>query len=63
MFQKLNAEEGITIILVTHDAGVAGHAKRTIHIRDGLIQAGAFLDHAVEPAAAGAEHLQAITPA
>src|SRR5215470_7020306 len=26
LFQKLNAEEGITIILVTHDAGVAGYA-------------------------------------
>jgi ABC-type lipoprotein export system ATPase subunit len=42
MFQKLNAEEGITIILVTHDAGVAGHAKRTIRISDGLIIEGAF---------------------
>jgi ABC-type lipoprotein export system ATPase subunit len=38
MFQQLNAEEGITIILVTHDSGVAGHARRTIRIRDGLIE-------------------------
>jgi ABC-type lipoprotein export system ATPase subunit len=38
MFQKLNAEEGITIILVTHDAGVAEHAKRVVRIRDGLIE-------------------------
>ena len=37
MFERLNAEEGITIILVTHDAEVAQHARRTIHIRDGLI--------------------------
>jgi len=42
MFQKLNAEEGITIILVTHDAGVAAHAKRVIRMRDGLIEDGAF---------------------
>jgi ABC-type lipoprotein export system ATPase subunit len=42
MFQQLNAEEGITIILVTHDAGVAHHAKRIIHIRDGLIVSGAY---------------------
>jgi ABC-type lipoprotein export system ATPase subunit len=37
MFQQLNDEEGITIILVTHDAGVARHARRTILIRDGVI--------------------------
>src|SRR5205807_10455953 len=42
LFQKLNREEGITIILVTHDTGVASHAQRVIHIRDGLIEHGAF---------------------
>jgi ABC-type lipoprotein export system ATPase subunit len=42
MFQQLNAEQGITILLVTHDAGVAAHAKRVIRIRDGLIESGAF---------------------
>jgi ABC-type lipoprotein export system ATPase subunit len=40
MFQQLNAEEGLSIILVTHDPGVAHHAQRVIHIRDGMIQAG-----------------------
>src|SRR5947209_8160682 len=38
LFQQLNAEENITIVLVTHDPGTAGHAKRTIRIRDGLIE-------------------------
>jgi ABC-type lipoprotein export system ATPase subunit len=42
MFQQLNAEQGITIILVTHDASVASHARRVIHIKDGLVEGGAF---------------------
>jgi ABC-type lipoprotein export system ATPase subunit len=37
MFQALAAEERITIVLVTHDAGVGGYASRTIRIADGLI--------------------------
>ena len=38
MFEKLNQTDGITIILVTHDPGVARHAQRTIRIKDGLIE-------------------------
>jgi len=45
MFQQLNEEEGITVILVTHDAGVAAHAKRTIRIHDGLIAADGSAAH------------------
>jgi ABC-type lipoprotein export system ATPase subunit len=41
MFQKMNREEGITIMLVTHDAKVAQYANRTIHIADGVIEDGA----------------------
>jgi ABC-type lipoprotein export system ATPase subunit len=42
MFQQLNAQDGITIMLVTHDAEVARYASRTIHIHDGAIVDGAF---------------------
>ncbi len=37
VFQRLNEEDGITIIVVTHDVNVAKHAKRIIHIHDGVI--------------------------
>ena len=37
MLEKLNQEEGITIIIVTHDTNVANHAKRIIRMKDGLI--------------------------
>lgn len=37
LFCKLNEDEGITIILVTHEADVAAYAKRIVHFKDGLI--------------------------
>jgi ABC-type lipoprotein export system ATPase subunit len=43
MFQQLNQEEGITIIIVTHDPNVARHARRIIGISDGIIVDGASL--------------------
>ncbi|MFY9397065.1 MAG: ABC transporter ATP-binding protein [Desulfomonilia bacterium] len=32
-----NRERGVTIVMVTHDAGMAGYARRVIHFLDGLI--------------------------
>lgn len=37
LFRTLNEEQGLTIILVTHDRDVARNAKRTIVLRDGGI--------------------------
>ncbi len=39
LFRRLNEEEGVTIILVTHDANVARSAKRIIRITDGMVEA------------------------
>ncbi|MFA6392926.1 MAG: ABC transporter ATP-binding protein [Candidatus Paceibacterota bacterium] len=36
-FQRLNKEQGRTIILITHEHDVALHADRIITVRDGLI--------------------------
>jgi len=37
LFQDLNRERGITIVLVTHEPDIAGHAHRAIYVRDGRI--------------------------
>ena len=36
LFKKLN-EEGVTVVMITHDANIASHAKRVLHIFDGEI--------------------------
>jgi ABC-type lipoprotein export system ATPase subunit len=36
--KKLNSDEGITIVVVTHEADVAQHCKRIIRMRDGRIE-------------------------
>lgn len=38
ILQRLNDEEGKTIILITHETTTAEHAKRIIHIKDGRIE-------------------------
>ncbi len=36
LFAQLN-EEGVTVVMITHDPGIAGHAKRIMDIFDGEI--------------------------
>ena len=38
IFQKLN-EDGITVVLVTHERYIASYSHRVIHLKDGLIEA------------------------
>jgi len=37
IFERLNGEQGITIVLVTHELDIAAHARRVITFRDGRI--------------------------
>jgi putative ABC transport system ATP-binding protein len=37
-FNKIHNEEGKTIIIVTHDMGIADFTKKTVHIKDGRIE-------------------------
>ena len=38
IFQRLNREEGITMIVVTHDPDIASYSNRNIHFKDGRLQ-------------------------
>ncbi|NTV62999.1 MAG: ABC transporter ATP-binding protein [Oscillochloris sp.] len=38
LLQRLVREEGLTMLLVTHDMGVADFADRVIHLKDGMIE-------------------------
>ncbi|MCC6616095.1 MAG: ABC transporter ATP-binding protein [Anaerolineae bacterium] len=64
IFQRLNQEQGITTVFVTHDPWIARHTQRVIMIRDGQIVAD---QQVAEPLVAGeserpseAEELQGI---
>ncbi|WP_129628244.1 ABC transporter ATP-binding protein [Candidatus Oscillochloris fontis] len=38
LLQRLVRDEGLTMLLVTHDMGVASFADRIVHLRDGMIE-------------------------
>jgi putative ABC transport system ATP-binding protein len=67
VFQRLNRERGITLVLVTHEPDIAAYADRVLVFRDGRIQkdysVAAPRDAADElrhlPAADGAEEVEA----
>jgi putative ABC transport system ATP-binding protein len=37
LLERLNAERGVAVVIVTHEPAIAGRAARQIHIRDGLV--------------------------
>ncbi|MDE3110232.1 MAG: ABC transporter ATP-binding protein [Acidobacteriota bacterium] len=38
IFQRLNAEHGLTVVIVTHEPDIAQYAKRAIEFRDGRVK-------------------------
>lgn len=37
IFQELNAQQGITIVFVTHEPDIAAHTRRIVRLADGLV--------------------------
>ncbi len=38
LLDRLNAERGVAVVVVTHDQEIAARARRTIHVRDGRLE-------------------------
>ena len=54
LLKQLNEQEGITIVVVTHESGVANETNKIVHIKDGLIEyVEDNLDHHASPFGAG----------
>jgi putative ABC transport system ATP-binding protein len=47
LFQRLNAESGMTVIFVTHDLRIASHTRRIIRIADGVITSDMSVDEQI----------------
>ncbi len=45
IFQRLNAEQGITVIFVTHEPEIAEHTRRVIRVRDGVLARDEPVEH------------------
>ena len=60
LFQELN-EEGVTIVVVTHEADIARCAKRVVELRDGLIVRDEAISDRVR-AAREVERLKTVDP-
>jgi putative ABC transport system ATP-binding protein len=55
IFQELN-DQGLTILLVTHEPDIADHARRVVVFKDGLV----LSDHQVQKRRVAKEELAAL---
>ncbi len=62
LFRRLNQEQGITIVLVTHDVNIAAWSRRVVTFKDGRITDDRPSAQAVPPAARDAATRGASTP-
>lgn len=54
LLKRLNEEEGMTIVVVTHESGVANETNKIVHIKDGVIgNIEVNFDHHASPFGAG----------
>jgi len=58
IFQKLNLERGITVVLITHEMDIAEHGTRVVKFRDGRIQ----VDQQITQRRMAAEELKTLPP-
>jgi putative ABC transport system ATP-binding protein len=58
IFQRLNRERGITLVLVTHEADIAQYAQRVVVFKDGKIRK----DYQIEEQRDAAEELKNLPP-
>jgi putative ABC transport system ATP-binding protein len=58
IFQRLNRERGITLVLVTHEPDIADYAQRVVVFRDGKIKK----DYQIEKQRDAADELRNLPP-
>ena len=58
IFQKLNMERGITVVLITHEMDIAEHGTRIVKFRDGRIQ----IDQQITQRRMAGEELKTLPP-
>jgi putative ABC transport system ATP-binding protein len=51
IFQQLNRDKGITLIVVTHDPEIAAYARRTLQFKDGRLRKDERVEHPRDAAA------------